>query len=68
LLEVVGRASSVHSTKRTTEVIPVGLAEAEEEESSSGSSEMVSEDVRGVLLQWQEMSENQFHLSDIINL
>jgi hypothetical protein len=42
--EVVGRASAVHSTKRTTEVIPVGLA-------GSGSSEEDSEDVRGVPLQ-----------------
>jgi hypothetical protein len=51
MLEVVGRASAVHSTKMTVEVVLVGLAEAEEEESSSSSSEMVSGDVRGVPLQ-----------------
>jgi hypothetical protein len=49
--EVVGRASTVRSTKRTTEVVPVGLAETEEEESGSGLSEMVSGDIRGVPLQ-----------------
>jgi hypothetical protein len=49
--EVVGRASAVRSTKRTAEVILVRLVEAEEEESGSGSSEMISEDVRGVPLQ-----------------
>jgi hypothetical protein len=49
--EVVGRASAVRSTKRTAEVIPVRLVEAEEEESGSGSSEMISEDVRVVPLQ-----------------
>jgi hypothetical protein len=48
--EVVGRALAVRSTKRTVEVIPVGLVKAEEEESGSGSLEMVSGDIRGVLL------------------
>jgi hypothetical protein len=53
--EVVSRASAVHSTKRTAEVILVRLVEAEEEESGSGSSEMISEDVRGVPLQpWRD--------------
>jgi hypothetical protein len=45
--EVVGRASAVRSTKRTAEVIPVRLVGAEEEESGSSSSEMISEDVKG---------------------
>jgi hypothetical protein len=49
--EVVGRTSAVCSTKRTVEVIPVRLVGAEEEESGCGSSEMISEDMRGVPLQ-----------------
>jgi serine phosphatase RsbU (regulator of sigma subunit) len=49
--EVVGSASAVHSAKRTVEVILVRLAEAEEEGSGSGLSEVTSEDVRGVPLQ-----------------
>jgi hypothetical protein len=33
--EVVGRASAVRSTKRTAEVIPVRLAEAEEKRAAA---------------------------------
>jgi hypothetical protein len=51
MLEVIGSASAVHSTKRTMKVIPVGLTEAEEGESGSGSLEVVLEEVRGVPLQ-----------------
>jgi hypothetical protein len=35
LSEVVGRASTVRSTKRTAEVIPGGLAEAEEKRAAA---------------------------------
>jgi hypothetical protein len=58
LPEVIGRASAVRSTKRTTEVVPVGLAKAEEKRAAAARREMLSEGVRGVPLHspWQSFS------------
>jgi hypothetical protein len=47
----IGSASAVRSIKRTAEVVPERQLVAEERKSDSGSSEVVSEDVRGVPLQ-----------------
>jgi hypothetical protein len=51
LLEVIGSASTVLSTKRTTEVILERLAVAEERKSGSGLLEVILRDIRGVPLQ-----------------
>jgi hypothetical protein len=50
LLEVIGSASAVLSTKRTAEVIPERLAVAAERKSGSSSPEVILGDVRGVPL------------------